>query len=94
VGGKKHDFGVSKSAPTKIYYEKMKESKKMAIDSEEAIPSATCEPSDRSDDFQIQVNRVIGYDARTRQGGCVSCIRYCADTDTSWIRHGYVSMPY
>jgi hypothetical protein len=39
---------------------KMKETEKVNIDEDEAIPAATYEPSDSSDDFQIQVNRVIG----------------------------------
>jgi hypothetical protein len=48
-----------RSAPSKFNREKC------VIDEEEAIPAATYEPSDSSDDFQTQVNKVIGGDAES-----------------------------
>jgi cellobiose-specific phosphotransferase system component IIB len=63
--GEKYDMGSSKSAPAKVFWEKKKDSEKMIVDEDEAIPAATYEPSDTSDDFQIQVNRVIGEEAES-----------------------------
>jgi hypothetical protein len=46
-------------------YKKIKEPKGMMVDGEEAIPAAVYEPSDSSDDFQIQVERALGDEAES-----------------------------
>jgi hypothetical protein len=61
VGGGVLDSGKGRgrSAPSKFSREKS------VIDEEEAIPAATYEPSDSSDDFQAQVDKVIGGEAES-----------------------------
>jgi hypothetical protein len=53
------DKGRGRYAPSKFSREKY------VIDEEEAIPAATYEPSDSSDDFQTQVDKVIGGEAES-----------------------------
>jgi hypothetical protein len=54
-----------KSAPGRIYEEKMKEKENVPMDEDEAILAANYEPSESSDDFQIQVDNVLGEEAES-----------------------------
>jgi hypothetical protein len=45
------------------------------LETEDAIPAANYEPSDSSDDFQLQVNKVLGDDACSSQINRIGLVR-------------------
>jgi hypothetical protein len=53
------------SAPGKMYNEKVKDKEFSPMDEDEAIPAANYESSESSDDFQLQVDNVLGDEAES-----------------------------
>ena len=84
VGGESHTR-LYDSAPSKIAVSKGKDKIPEAdtmkanatnLETEDAIPAANYEPSDSSDDFQLQVNKVLGDDACSSQINRIGLVRY------------------
>jgi hypothetical protein len=64
--GWKHGAGEAlKFAPSKFNCGKQKEVADKTLEYEDAIPAATYESSDSSDEFQVQVERVLEGDAES-----------------------------